>query len=210
MTNIFPVIQNIHSQLTGWCSWQKAQILAALVIGTRPKVIVEIGVWGGKSLIPMAIAQQACVPGGKCYAIDPWKAEESVAGQLNEADKQWWAEQGKHEYAYSEFIRYRRIAQLEDVIVIQRAPSNDVPVPPEIGILHCDGNHGVQAMTDIDRFAPAVVAGGFVILDDLQWTGGAVAESAKRLESLGMEQLYIVNDPDTANQWGVWQLKVKP
>lgn len=205
MTNVFPVIQNIHTNLTGWCSWQKAQALASAVIALRPKVVVEIGVWGGKSLIPMAIAQNTIVEGGKCYAIDPWKADESTLGQLNPVDREWWGDQGKHEYAYGEFTKWRRIAQLEEVIEILRMPSDEAPVPPDIGILSLDGNHGEQAMRDIQKFAPSVRLGGVAFLDDLQWTGGAVLKSAALIESFGFERLYVVDDQETQNQWGAWQ-----
>src|SRR5271155_2865720 len=47
------------AQLEGWCSDLKATTLVDLVLKVRPQVIVEIGVWGGKSLVPMACALKA-------------------------------------------------------------------------------------------------------------------------------------------------------
>ncbi len=42
-----------------WCSLEKAQSLAALVVGLRPRVVCEIGVWMGGSLVPMLLAMRA-------------------------------------------------------------------------------------------------------------------------------------------------------
>lgn len=206
MTNIFPAIQNVHYQLTGWCSWHKAQTLAAAVIALRPDCVVEIGVWGGKSLIPMAMALREVNPTGVVYGIDPWKAVASVDGQLNPADKEWWNDQGKHDFAHAEFLKYRRITQLEDVIQVLRMTSDEAPIPPDgIGILSLDGNHGEQALKDVRKFAPEVKLGGLVFLDDLQWTGGAVQDSVNVLKSFGFVELYVVTDPETQNQWGAYQ-----
>ena len=66
-------------QLEGWCSEQKASILVELVLKTRPEKIVEIGVFGGKSLVPMACALKEN-GSGKIYGIDPWSSAESVVG----------------------------------------------------------------------------------------------------------------------------------
>jgi predicted O-methyltransferase YrrM len=46
-------------QLTGWCTKAKASVLMDIILKTKAETIVEIGVWGGKSLIPMACALRA-------------------------------------------------------------------------------------------------------------------------------------------------------
>ena len=46
-------------ELEGWCTRHKASVMMDLIFWTKPKVVVEIGVWGGKSLIPMAFAVKA-------------------------------------------------------------------------------------------------------------------------------------------------------
>ena len=63
------------SQLEGWCSEDKAGILIDLIVKYKPQVIVEVGVWGGKSLVPMANALRAN-GSGKIYGIDPWDNRE--------------------------------------------------------------------------------------------------------------------------------------
>ena len=65
------------SQCTGWCSIAKGEFLVDLVLKHQPKVIVEIGVWGGRSLIPMASALKS-LGEGIAYGIDPWDSLESA------------------------------------------------------------------------------------------------------------------------------------
>jgi predicted O-methyltransferase YrrM len=78
-------------QLVGWCSKEKAGVLIDLILKNRPKVIVEIGVWGGKSLIPMATALRANGL-GKIYGIDPWDSAESIKEVMNESNLAHWSQ----------------------------------------------------------------------------------------------------------------------
>ena len=52
-------------------------------------MVVEIGVWGGKSLVPMANALRAN-GSGKIYGIDPWDNQESIKEIMNEANLEFW------------------------------------------------------------------------------------------------------------------------
>ncbi|MBI2809024.1 MAG: hypothetical protein HYX68_28910 [Planctomycetes bacterium] len=53
---LFEEIEVAIWPLEGWCTPEKAQMLAALIIDALPALCVEIGVHGGKSLIPQAMA----------------------------------------------------------------------------------------------------------------------------------------------------------
>jgi len=75
---------------------------------------------------------------------------------------------------------------------LHRLPSRHVEPPPGIGLLHIDGAHDNVAIQDVVRFAPQVVIGGLVVLDDLNWSGGAVTRAAIRLEQLGFRFLYPI------------------
>jgi len=76
------------NQLEGWCSYQKAAILIDFILKIKPQVILEIGVFGGKSLVPMAIAVKEN-GSGKVYGIDPWDCGASVEG-MDKPNKEWW------------------------------------------------------------------------------------------------------------------------
>jgi predicted O-methyltransferase YrrM len=74
------------SELHGWCAPGKAKLLVDLVLKTKPNIILEIGVWGGKSLIPMAYALRENGR-GIAYGIDPWESHESVQWVKDETNK---------------------------------------------------------------------------------------------------------------------------
>lgn len=197
----FQEILSGWSVCQGWCSQQKASTLALLVFAARPKLSVEIGVFGGKGIIPVAIAHRQ-LGTGKAIGIDPWRAVESVAGQ-NDADSKWWSDQSMHDKIFEGFMSARSQFGLNSCLDVYRCPSNDFDPEDGIGILIIDGNHGPQAVTDVERFAPHVSHGGFVVMDDLDWSGGAVREAEKRLLAIGFKQVFSVLE--SGGSWGVYQ-----
>jgi predicted O-methyltransferase YrrM len=183
-----------------WCGLEKAHSLAALVIGLRPRVICEIGVWMGGSLIPMALALRALRdidrgagrdPVGRVVvAIDPWAAQESIAGQ-DPDNVSWWGSVD-HEAAMRAFLARLDQHELRDLCRVERASSSLAPVPPAIDLLHVDGNHADQARMDVERFAPSVVPGGILVLDDLSWSGDHVRMARDIADSLGFRELHAL------------------
>lgn len=187
--SVFTRVEQIVPPLDGWCELPKAEALAAMVIALRPKVVVEIGVWGGRSLLPMALALEQ-IGTGIIIGIDPWKPEESVIGQVNPADAQWWGTVAPHEEVYKRFVNNVAALGLNKVVRIVRSSSSAAEVPPVIDLIHIDGNHGEQAYRDILRWSQAVRVGGICVLDDLGWAGGAVMRGAGWLKENGFVELY--------------------
>lgn len=171
----------------GWCTKEKACVLASCVVATRPQVVLELGVWAGKSAIPLALAVQYNRV-GKVIAVDPWSASASSEGMTG-ANLQWWSSVD-HEDIYRHFIHAVGHFGVSQVLDIRRAKSDDVDPPSDIGLLHIDGNHSEQAVKDVDRFAPKVTPGGFCFCDDIHWTGGGVSKATQALQDLGFRELY--------------------
>lgn len=122
-------------------------------------------------------------------AIDAWSTDASCAGQTGD-DRTWWSTQS-HDQARQAFLD--RLAKHDLATICDVIPRGaDEVSPPERGIeiLHIDGNHGEQAMRDVERFAPAVEIGGVLILDDLAWSGGHVTRARDRALHLGFERMY--------------------
>ena len=190
---IFEQIKNVHATTTGWCSEEKALTLAAIVLAARPKICVEIGVWHGKSLFPVALAAKHI---GDCrvIAVDPWSAPASVDGQVNPADVEWWNRPEIHEQAFQSFRNKVTELGLNDTVKIVRQSSDEFDPPESIGLLSVDGNHGDQAIMDIRRYAPKVARGGYLVADDVEWTGGAVGKAISLLPSMGFMELYRVKN----------------
>ncbi len=182
-------IETTVPSLHGWCTPSKACTMASAVIALRPDVVVEIGVWGGRSFLPMAMAMRE-IGRGLAIGIDPWNPKASMLGQ-SQANREWWGGID-HELVYTDFMKQVQEMGLNNVVKIMRQKSDEVDPPQAIGILHVDGNHGPQAEKDIQRFAPNVKAGGLLIMDDLNWEGGYVGRAYENAKRMGFVELYRI------------------
>jgi len=186
-------------QLEGWCSQEKAAILVDLIFQTDAKTVVEIGVFGGKSLIPMAFAMKY-KGSGICYGVDPWSADESLVG-MDGVNADWWGHLD-HEMIYRGLAKKIDEFALTDEIVLIRETSKDAPEIDEIDVLHIDGNHSEEtSMIDVTKWVPLVKKGGFVIFDDMTW--GTQARAVAWLDDHCIKVAEYSGD----NVWGIW---VKP
>lgn len=185
--NLFDRIEKTHDSLQGWCSLDKAFTLASLIVAFRPAIILEIGVYGGKSLIPMALACQA-VNNGIVIGVDPWSKEVAIREQTQAADRDWWSAIDL-EKIRSDFMARIPELNLEKFVRIERKESRFVDPPKAISVLHVDGSHGETAMYDMLKFAPRVVVGGYCVTDDTEWHGGGVARGERKLVEMGFHRI---------------------
>lgn len=187
--NIYSQLEELMPQLHGWCTLEKAIVLYNMVRATRPTVVCEIGVWGGRSFFPMAMALRDNHH-GTIIGIDPWHTEASAEGQTTEEDHKWWQEVASHELVYQHFLHYVEKLGLKSICEIHRDKSEKIDPPAGLGLLHVDGNHGPQAFDETVRLAPKVLQHGFVVLDDLTWSGGHVQRAADWLKQNGFVELH--------------------
>jgi predicted O-methyltransferase YrrM len=184
-----------------WCNLAKAETLAALVVATRPQLICELGVWRGASLLPQLLALKHNGV-GHALAVDAWSTEASVAGQ-EAVHVAWWGQQvgpGGHDRAFKTFLARLEKHGVAKLCTVLRQSTDQAPVPITIDILHHDANHGPQAVLDVERWAPAVRVGGYLVIDDLDWPGPAapaatprhVARARERALELGFAELYAL------------------
>lgn len=185
--DLMETVERVLPDGGNWCTLEKAETLVSMVLAMRPKVIVEIGVWMGGSLVPLALAAKA-VGGCEVHAIDAWSAYASVQGQRGD-NAEWWSKTD-HEVAYQVFMQRLDALELHDVVQVHRMISDAAPVPLLVDVLHVDGNHAEQAVKDVQRFAPAVPVGGFCIMDDIGWDGGHVQTAARHLQEMGFHEMY--------------------
>lgn len=185
-----------------WCDVIKAQTLVAMILGLRPRLICEVGVWTGGSFVPMLLALAAvhAIEGsdagsgagrsepGRGLAIDAWSIDASCAGQEGQ-NLAWWGAQS-HDQAKATFLSRLRQHGLEDLCDVVHRRSDDVDPPARIDLLHLDGNHGEQAVRDVERFASRVEVGGILVMDDLAWLGGHVQRARDRALEIGFRRLF--------------------
>lgn len=200
------IIATLDATRDGWCSLEKAFTLASTVLALRPQMVVEIGTYSGRSFFPMALALQH-IGRGTAMGIDPYDAAASTEGE-NDANREWWG-QLDHGRIEKHFHATIDALELRPFVDIRKFRSDAVHPPERIEVLHVDGSHTEQAMRDIARFSANVVLGGFVCLDDILWSSGAVSAGAEILKRLGFEELYRVIGPEEgtpySNNWAMFQ-----
>jgi predicted O-methyltransferase YrrM len=184
---LFQTIEELIPKMDGWCSVEKAFVLASTVIAFRPKVSVEIGIFGGRSAIPIALAHKY-IGYGKLVAIDPWSNEAATEGYSDE-HKAWWAKQDL-EGIMRRFLQRVDDLQLNDFIDVRRAKSDDVEPPSDTGFVHVDGQHSMQALRDVQRYMAKMPVGSNAALDDVGWVGGGPAAGVQWMLDNGWKQLY--------------------
>lgn len=189
--------------LEGWCSEKKASILIDIILAFKPKNVVEIGVFGGKSLIPMAMALRANGR-GTIFGVDPWTAEAALQG-MDETNKVWW-ESLDYTNIFKYFVAKIDEFQLRKQIILLKTTSKDAPIVYDIDVLHIDGNHSAEtSYIDVTKWVPLVKKGGVIILSDVFWLDTSKweftqAESIKWLDAHCRRQAIVQDNSD----WAIW------
>lgn len=188
--------------LTGWCSKDKGGVLFDLVIRYQPKVVVEIGVFGGKSVVPMAMALKAN-GFGMLYGIDPWSSQQSTMWLEEETNKEWWTTVD-HEGILKGLIDRIHAFELEDQIQLVRASSEEAPLIEGIDILHIDGNHSEESSYfDVTKWVPLVKKRGLIILDDVHWNENGKYTTAKAVSWLDEHCTKMAEFSEQCG-WAIW------
>lgn len=160
--------------LEGWTVPERGIQMAELILAFPNKNIrcVELGVFGGKSLIPQAMAL-AANDSGVIYGVDPWKVEPALEGE-NEANREWWSKNVDLHQIHRDTMESIWRNGLDPYCVIIRATSQHAALLFEnesIDVLNIDGNHSEVASTrDVNLYLPKVKPGGFIWMDDTDWS----------------------------------------
>jgi hypothetical protein len=157
--------------LHGWTTPEKGMRLAELVEATRADLSVEIGVFGGRGTIAMAIGHQR-LGKGRVAGIDPWSAAASLDGANDAANDAWWSHID-YDAIYEHFLaallsngvaRYCHIMRERSDSAVRLFADNTVSV------LHQDGNHSEQiSAAEVELWAPKLAHGGYWVADDADW-----------------------------------------
>lgn len=188
-------IGDLIEQVDGWCTPYKASVLYKLALLEGVQLGVEIGIYGGKSLFP--VAQAFKHKGyGIHYGIEAWDNEVAVETPTNEANDAWWRDLDLKGIKQRFLENMMRLEMGGEIAVIQ-APS-DVSFQlfsshrfrGKVDLLHIDGAHSVnESLHDVSNWTKIVRPGGFVILDDINWPTVHLAHDY--LKRLGKELMLI-------------------
>ncbi len=163
-------VEDIVNRLEGWCSSDKIHKLYKLIIESKPSNLLEIGVFGGKSLLAQAFALREN-GFGMIHGVDPWKANDCIQGMTEENSINWW-QNLDYTKIYNGCINSIVNNNLEDFVKIHRLTSLEysTKIDFEIDILHIDGNHEEESSCrDVELYLPKVKKGGYIWFDDANW-----------------------------------------
>jgi glutathione S-transferase len=191
---VFALILEAESKLAGWCSREKALVLARTVLQERPRTCVEIGIFGGRSLVPCAAALQH-IGSGAIYGIEAWNPNIAIENATNEVNDDWWL---KVDFASikQEFYRFVAATDLTQHVRVIEAPSGRAAALfDQIDFLHIDGSHSmVNAAEDVILYARKVRSGGIVVFDDVNWQSTA---PARELLAALCDTVTVLKDPES-------------
>lgn len=191
LTQLLPVVKDQNftevkktclthlSHIHGWCSEDKAQKMMDLIYQVKPKLCVEIGVFGGSSIWPQALALKYN-HAGLVYAIDPWDKDACIAGyEPSDPNYKWWSSVDL-EMIYKSFVDLVYKNRLNDYVKICRSSAQNALSmfnDESIDILHIDGNHTKEfALSDAYLYFPKVKKGGYIWFDDMNWSSTSAAQ----------------------------------
>lgn len=165
--------------MEGWCSASKALALFEYVIARRPARSIELGVWGGRSLFPLACGHWATTF-GHISGFDTYRVEETLEGTNDPENAAWW-----------QTVDFARIEDEARLTLSRAVPAaywsliktRTYPEPPSVGtstdpitrtpwvdLLHQDSNHSEEvSCAELAYWRPAMRPGSLWILDDANW-----------------------------------------
>ncbi|HEY2810261.1 MAG TPA: class I SAM-dependent methyltransferase [Rhabdochlamydiaceae bacterium] len=190
------IVQLTAPLLTGWCSEEKAHAMLDLVLNVKPKVCVEIGVFGGASLLPMAFGLKY-LDHGVIIGIDPWDYTECIKYLDPIEDKEhveWWSKI-KLKDVYNSLLDKLLIYDLEDYCIILKQTSEQASVEIDhIDILHIDGHRSEkQSVDDVTLYLPKVTFNGYI------WLNDALKYNKQKAIGLLLNQCEVVKVLDEGN-----------
>ena len=185
-TKLIEQIRILLPTIPGWCSEAKAERLIRTILDHDLRSCVEIGVFGGSSFIPQALALRE-LGAGKIVGIDPWESNAALENMIDPANAEWWSKVDLTEI-YRGCLQLIRTMNLDPYCELIPAKAEDVHDrfgPGSIDLLHIDGNHSELTSTaDAERYLPKVRTRGFIFFDDVSWRENGTITTHKAVEFL--------------------------
>ncbi len=212
-------ISRILPGMLGWCTVEKGIRLAELVWAQRnlvraseaatagAPVSVELGVHGGRSLLPQALAWDVVNASplgwlGLAVGIDAWDYAADAEGTNDPANADWW-KTVNHQAVY-ERCRADLTTHCGTGWLLLRGHSLHAAehychkLRGRIVLLHQDSNHSPEvAIPEIAAWEPLLHPQAYWVMDDADWPSMAPARDEM------LRRGWTVREDHT--QWLVWQ-----
>ncbi len=151
-----------------WCSQEKTNLLMDLILFNQPEICVEIGVFSGSSILPVA-ATLKYLNYGVVFAIDAWSNQEMTKNmEDNDPNKSWWSSINMAEIKKS-FEQMVNSWELQSFCKIihnsSQIAANEID---NIDFLHLDGDYSENgSLEDVLLYFPKVKQNGYILISNL-------------------------------------------
>lgn len=190
-----------YEQLIGWCPKEKAEKLLELASSEKVSLCVELGVYGGRSLLPLALAlsQRA---GTRVVGVDAWSVPAAMEGTNSKENEAYWTNvdySGMFEYT-KKLVSDHQVAHLVDLWRCKSVDVYDRFEDNSIDLLHQDSNHSEEvSCREVELYCAKVRPGGYWVFDDTHWPTTQTAQ--QKLLAKGFVEIFSEKD----NSWKVFQ-----
>lgn len=188
----------------GWCTIRKAYWLANLAQVHDVQQAVEVGIFGGKSFLPLAVAIQA--KGGIVYGVEAWSNDAAVLEPTDQMNDNWWANVDFHAVKsrlHSDIVRFG----LSTTIRLLDIPSSQACVAlsaERFDLIHIDGCHAsAAALHDVKEWSKLLSPKGVLVVDDIDWDS---LSAARAFISDHFDMLDVIREQD-GQSYGAFRLK---
>lgn len=181
------IIERELPKLPGWCTPEKGKRMAELARDAA--LCVELGVFGGRSLVALALTLRD-QGFGRAHGVDPFTKAASLEGTNDKANDEWW---GGLDYEAVARAAQQALYRLRLVPYAQLVRMHSREVVGFYGdgtvdLLHQDSNHSEEvSCSEVALWAPKIRPGGYWIADDTNWPTTQKAQD--ELGALGFVEL---------------------
>ncbi|MDQ0304633.1 glycosyltransferase [Ancylobacter polymorphus] len=191
----------IPADLGGGSTLDKLYVMAGLAARLDLSTYVEIGVYRGRSLLPLAWSFAA--RGGHSYGIDPYARTASRQADMPSAiaeEVSAFIESTDYDALHGDLLRQRDAMQLGGSCELLRETSTRAVEilrarGVRAGMVHIDGNHDRhQVLADVEAYLTLMDEGSVMVVDDIDWpsVGDGFAHAREKLTPLFETATYAV------------------
>lgn len=191
-----------YEVIHGWCTIEKATKLIDIVNEIKPSLCVELGVFGGRSLLPLAWASKNINKSSRVIGIDAWEVQACLDGENSAENNTWWSNINHVDMMnYTDNLMKKYNLEVE----LWKAKSYEVSDKfnvDSIDILHQDSNHSEEVTCkEVELYWNKVRKNGIWIFDDTNWSTTKKAQDL--LVSKGYTEIY--NHNHNGQAWKVYK-----
>jgi Methyltransferase domain len=177
------------TSLPGWCTYDKAKRIMRVAAQSGADRCVELGVYGGRSLVAIALGLKSTGK-GIVDGIDSWDPKDCLEGDQTDVDRKLWGQDTDYEDLYRRATAALKDWDVEAHARIVRARGSDAVsayADGSLSLIHVDGNHSeLVSCRDLHDWLPKMAARSTWIADDTNWA--SMQKAVRLLHAAGYRQ----------------------